>query len=153
MLVVFLGIPVTSPTETMLYEETIRKVASSYFIGEQGPAIDIRLSRRRLHLERAVLLARDAGIVERIDVDGHSAGMLRQLVATCYLSIAVARRVVGLHGAFVVVIILGDGSDALDGVFGPVERSKDFTQVASDVLVADDGALMRHPIAVDVFYA
>ena len=152
MLVVLFRLPVTSPVETMLYKEAIAKVASFYFIGEPGLAIDIGPACRRLYYKGAVLLARDTRIIEWIDVDGHALRMFRQPLAACYLAIAVTRRVVVLHRTLIVVAILRDGTYALNGIFGFVEFSKDVTQVISDSLVANDCALVGYPIAVNVLH-
>ena len=67
--------------------------------------------------------------------------MVRQLIAALYRTVAVARRVVGLHGAFVIIAILRDGANALYGVFGLVECSEYLAQVCADSFVTDDDAL------------
>ena len=67
-------------------------------------------------------------------------------------TIAIARGIVGLHRALVVVIILRDRTDALYGIFRLVELSKDFTQVVRDFLVADDDALLGLTLEVDMLH-
>ena len=136
----------------MLYKEAIAKVASFYFVGELGVAIDVWFTCRRLHYEGAVFLARNTRIIEWIDVDSDALGMFRQPLAARNLAIAVTRRVVGLHRTLVIVAILRDGTYVFNGILGPIEFGKDVTQVISDSLVANDCALVCHPIAINVLH-
>ena len=153
MLIVLQGAPAATPAEAMLDEETIAEVARRDLITEASGAVGVWTASLGLHKERAVLPAAHTGIVQRIDVDGHTSGMVRQLARTCDGTIAVARRVVGLHGALVVVTIVGDGTDALNGVTGTVELGEYLAQVGRDGFVANDDALLRTSLEIDMLYA
>ena len=152
MLIVLEGAPCPTPLETMLGEETIAEVLFCNLIFKRLAAIDIRTCSRRLDEQGAILPSFYTGIVKWIDVDSHAQRMIRQFLAALNRTIAIARGIVGLHRALVVVIIFRDRTDALDGIFRLVELSKDFTQVVRDFLVADDDALLGLTLEVDMLH-
>ena len=152
MLVVLEGTPCPTPAETMLDEKTIAEVLLRNLILERLGAIDIRTCSRRLDEQGAILPSFYTGIVEWIDVNSHAQRMVRQLLAALNRTIAIARGVVGLHGALVVVVIVRDRTYALDGIFGLVELGKDFPQVVRNGLVADDDALPGLTLEVDMLH-
>ena len=113
MLVVLEGSPGTSPLEAVLDEEAVAEVLFGNLILERLAAIDIRTCGRRLDERGAILPSFYAGVVEGIDVDSQAQRMIRELLAAFNGPIAIARGVVGLHGALVVVVVVGDGLYAL----------------------------------------
>ena len=152
MLVVLERVPRTSPLEAVLGEEAIAEVALGNLILERLAAIDVWTCSRGLDEQGTVLLSFDAGVVERVDVNSQAQRMVRELVAALNRTIAIARGVVGLHGALVVVVVVGDGLYALDGVFRLVQGFEDSAQVVRNLPITDDGALSRLTLEVDMLY-
>ena len=150
MLVVLERMPRASPLEAVLGEKAVAEVALGNLILERLAAIDVRTCSRRLDEQGAILPSFYAGVVEGIDVDCHSQCVIRELLAALNRPIAIARGVVSLHGALVVVVVVGDRTDALNGIFRFVEGFEDFAQVVRNLPVADDGTLTRLPLEVDM---
>ena len=90
MLVVLEGVPGAAPLETVLDEKPVAEVTFRNLVLERFGTVLLGSPRGRLDEQGAVLLAAYAGIVERVDVDGQSTGMLRQLRAPCHDPVAVA---------------------------------------------------------------
>ena len=63
-------------------------------IGEVPRAVAIWLACGGLYEERAVIKCFDVGVVEGVDIDGKTAGMLREIVSGSDVTVAEARRVV-----------------------------------------------------------
>ena len=76
MLVILAGGPVTAPVEAGLGEEAEAEVVMVYLVGEVPIAITIGLGGGGLDEERAIVAYLIIRIIERVDVDGQSAGML-----------------------------------------------------------------------------
>ena len=152
MLVVLEGTPRASPLETVLGEEAVAEVTLGNLILERLAAIDVWTSSRRLDEQGAVLPSFYAGVVEGIDVDCHSQRVIREFLTALNRTIAIARGVVSLHGALVVVVVVGDRTDALNGIFRFVEGFEDFAQVVRYLPVTDDDALLRLPLEVDMLH-
>ena len=76
-----------------------------YLVGEVPVAVAIGLCRGGLDKQCAILAHLIIGVVERINVDGKSAGMLRQIGRASDTSITETRRVVVAHLGLVVGII------------------------------------------------
>ena len=152
MLVVLEGSPGASPLEAVLDEEAVAEVLFGNLILERLAAIDVRTRGRRLDEQGAVLPSFYAGVVEGIDVDCHSQRVIRELLAALNRPIAIARGVVGLHGALVVVVVVGNGLYALDGVFRLVQGFEYFAQVVRNLPVTDNGSLLRLPLEIDMLH-
>ena len=150
MLVILHGSPVATPLKTMLDEEAVAEVALRYLIGEVLAAVHIRLTRSRLDEQGTVFLTTDARVIQRIDVDGKTTGMVREFRAAFHNPITVARRVVGTHRRLVVIAIFRNRTDTFNGVFRLIKFSEDLCQVLRYLFVANDDTLMRHTIAVDM---
>ena len=78
--------------------------------------------------------------------------MFGEFLAACNGTIAVARRVVGPHGAFVVVSIVRDRPYALDGILRFIQFGKDVAQVFADAFIADDDALTGLSLEVNMLH-
>ena len=77
MLIVFHGAPSSAPAKAVLYEQLIAQISSSDFIWVIGLAIYVRLACGGLYYLMTILLTIPyIRIIERIDIDGQSAGML-----------------------------------------------------------------------------
>ena len=150
MLVVLHGAPVASPFEAMLDEEAVAEVVLRDLILERLTAVDVGLTRGRLDEQRTVFLPTDTGIIQRIDVDGESTGMVRQFRTALHDTIAVTRGVVGAHRGLVVIAIFGDGTHPLNGIFRLVEFCEDLLQVLRYRLVAYKDTHLRLPLSVDM---
>ena len=105
MLVVLTCSPVTAPFEASLGEKFEAEVVVVYLVGEVPVAVTKDLSRGGLDEERAIITHLIVRVVERVDVNGQSTGMLRQISAACDGTVAEARRVVVAHLCLVISII------------------------------------------------
>ena len=68
-----------------------------YLVGEVHGALTIRPCRGGLDEQGAILTHLEIRVIERIDVDGQSTGVLRQVGAASDSSEAEARRVIIAH--------------------------------------------------------
>ena len=152
MLIVFKRPPVAAPGESVLCKEAIDQVLVGDLVFETTLAIGVGTSCFRLDDECAVFAPFHVGIIEGVDVDGHTEGVSRKLIRTINDPIAEARRVVGLHRQFIIGVVVVDGTYTLDGVSLTVEFVEDFAQVVGDSLVADDLSLSCISLEVDVQY-
>lgn len=77
MLIVLQGAPGSAPAEAVLDEQLIAQIRSSDFIRVIGLAINVRLACCGLYYLMTILLTIPyIGVIERIDIDGQSTGML-----------------------------------------------------------------------------
>lgn len=83
MLVVFDRAP-AAPFEAVSSEEAIGLVGAGNLVAESGLPVGIAHGCRRLDGDGPTTAAADAGIVERIDVNRHAAGVGRQLSSAFY---------------------------------------------------------------------
>ena len=97
MLIVLAGAPVAAPPEAGLGEEAVAEVAAGDLVGEGLRAVAVYYGGGGLHVAGAVRAVLVVGIVERVDVDGQSAGMLRQRLTAGDGAVAEGRRVVVAH--------------------------------------------------------
>ena len=141
MLVVFKRLPVAAPSKTVLCEEAVDQVLVGDLVFETTLAIGVGTSCFRLDDECAVFAPLHVGIVEGVDVDGHTESVSRKLIRTINDTITEARRVVGLHRQFIIGVVVVDGTYTLDGVSLAVEFVEDFAQVVGDSFIADDFSL------------
>ena len=90
MLVVLAVSPVTTPLEAGLGKETKAEILMVYLVGEVPVSIAVFLTRSGLNEELTVGEGLDVGVVERVDVDGQSAGMLREISGSSDVTVAEA---------------------------------------------------------------
>ena len=147
VLVVLQGVPVASPSESVLHKQAVAEVAALQLVGRCLATIGIACAGSRLYDGHAAFLP-DAGIVERVDVYGHSQGVLGQPFAARHLAEAEAGGVVGRHRALVVSIIVIDECHALYGVAGFVETAEDVEQVRRYGFVAHQLTLLRMSVGI-----
>jgi hypothetical protein len=77
VLIVLHGAPSSAPAEAVLDEQLIAQIRSSNFIRVIGLAINVRLTCGRLYYLMTVFPTIPyIGVIERIDIDGQSTGML-----------------------------------------------------------------------------
>lgn len=76
VLVVLAVVPVASPVEACLGEEAVAEVVVVDLVGEVPGAVAVGGSRGGLYEEGAVFEVLVVGVVEGVDVDGESAGVL-----------------------------------------------------------------------------
>lgn len=150
MLVVLDGIPVTSPLEPMFHEQAVAEVALRDLVLELLLTVDIGLTCSRLDEDGTVLLPAYTRVVERIDIDGKTTGMVRELGTALYDTIAIARCIIVAHRGLVVIPILGDGAHTLDRIFRLVKLREDFLQVLRYRLIADKDTHLCLSLPVDM---
>jgi len=153
VLIVFQRPPVATPRETMLSKEAIGQVVVCDFIFEGACTIDVGSCRSGLDEERAVLAPLYAWVLQRVQVDGQSTGMHGEMFRTVHDAVAEARGVISLHGALVVGIEVIDGTYLGDRVALSVELTENVEQVFGDGLVANDDAMTRIALEIDMKYA
>ena len=124
MLVVLDGAPVASPLETVLDEKAVTKIVLRNPIGKLLRTVDIGLACSGLDKYGTVFLPADTGVIERVDIDSKTTSMVREFRAALHYPVAIAGSIVGTHRPLIVIAILGDGTDALNGVFRLIEFSE-----------------------------
>ena len=149
MLVILDGAPVTTPSEAFGAEEAASEVVAGYLMGEGLGAVGIACGGGRLDDETAVAPLH-AGIVKRVDVDGQPLGVLGKFLCTCHGTVTEAGSVVGLHGTLVVIAILTDGTDALDGITRFIQLAEDVKKVFGDVTMADENTLLGLSVKIHI---
>ena len=105
MLVILAGGPVATPLEASCGEETETEVIVVDFIGEVQRAVTILSGGGRLNEASAVSAFLVVGIIEGVDINGQSAGMLGEVSAAGDGAVAEARRVVVAHLGLVISIV------------------------------------------------
>ena len=90
MLVVLAGVPVAAPLEAGLSEELVAEVVVGDLVGEVPRSVAVRFSGGGFDEQRAVGEGLDVGIVKRVDVDGQSTGVLRELFGGGNVAVAEA---------------------------------------------------------------
>ena len=153
MLIVLQRAPVTAPTETISSKEPITQVATADFIPEQLFPVHIRLAGFGLDKQCTILLPAHTGVVQRIDVNGHSPCVFRQFGTAFHHAVTVTRSVVGPHRTFVIVTIFRDGPDTFNGIFLLVELFEDSTQVVGNEVVTDNNPFLGTSLEVDVLHS
>ncbi len=129
MLIVFHRAPRTTPSETMLEEQSVEQVAPDNAIGRGTGTIGIGCSRSRLHVERTVRATAHAGIIKCVDIDCHTSRVFGEMALSCYFPIAETGAVVVAHRTLIVRIITIDESDFLDGIALTIELAENIEQV------------------------
>ena len=79
MLVVLHATPAATPAETVRFERLFAKVVVIDFVGELFASVHIVSGRGRTDARSF-----DTGVLQRVDVDGHAEGMLRESPRTSY---------------------------------------------------------------------
>ena len=134
VLIIFPCFPIAAPIEAGLGKEFEAEVVVVNLVGEVPRAVTVGLASGRLDKERAVAERLDVGVVERVDVDGQSTGMLREIVGGSNVAIAEARGIVVAHLRLVVSIIDIGQQHPLDGVLR-VEQLVSFFVIRFQILM------------------
>ena len=150
MLVVLTRSPVTAPLEACLSKETEAEVFVVNLIGEVPRAVAICLGSGGLDEPRTVIKIPIIGVVKRIDINGQSTGMLRQLGRAGYGAVAEARRVVVAHLCLVVGIIDIRQQHPLNRVLCIEELVQDVHHALGNLLVAHHLAHVHLIVVVPV---
>ena len=153
VLVVFLRAPGTTPAEAVLEEEAVAEVAFLYLVAIALAAVGIGLACGGFYYLTASFVVTDVGVVEGIDVDSETTGVVGQLLSTRDGAITETAGVVGAHLALVVGIVVVGQTDALDGVVGLVELTEDGQQLGGYQTVTDEFALMGLIVVVPMEHA
>ena len=148
MLEVLARCPVAAPLEASLGEEAEAEVVVVYLVGEVPRAIAVCLGSSGLDVTGAVGTVLVVGVVERVDVDGQSAGVLRELGGAGDGAVAEGRRVVVAHLRLIVCIIHVGQQHPLDGVLGVEQLAQDGGHTVSNLLVHYHLAHMHLTIVV-----
>ncbi|KWW26725.1 MAG: hypothetical protein AUK64_2457, partial [bacterium P201] len=116
-------------------KEAEAEVVVVYLVGEVPRAVAICLGSSRLDEAGAVGAVLVIGVVERVDVDGQSAGVLREFCGAGDSAVAERRRVVVAHLRLIVCIIHIGQEHPLDGVLGIEQLAEDGGYAVSNLLV------------------
>ena len=79
MLIVFQGMPFTTPLETVFDKQSVAEVFVCDFIGERAPPVGVGCGIGRLDRDRTIAAVSDAGVIQGVDVDGHAPCVCRNL--------------------------------------------------------------------------
>lgn len=137
MLVVLHATPAATPTKTVRFERLFAKVVVVDFVGELFASVHIIGGCGRTDAR-----AFDTGILQWVDVDSHTEGMLREPPRAGYGAVVEARTIVGLHGGLVGSVEVVHQSDTIDGISLCKQGPEDAEQVVGDGLVAHHLALL-----------
>ena len=129
------------------------EVTFFYFVAIVGRAVGIGFPCGGLHDHPSLLVIAHVGVVEGVDVNGKSPGVIGQLLASVYLSVTEAAGIVVAHLALVVSIVLVGQPHALDGVVLSVKLLEDFQELVGNELVADEFAQVRTLVVIPVEHA
>ena len=150
MLVVLARGPIATPVEAGLGEELEAEVVVVYLVGKVPVAVAICLSRGGLDEERTILANLIIWVIQRVDVDGQSAGVLRQIGGASDIAVAEARRVVVAHLCLIISVIDIWQQHALDGVLRIEELAQDTCHTVGYLLVAHHLANVHLVIVIPV---
>lgn len=150
VLIVLQRAPLSAPFEAVLDEQTVAQVALRYFVRPPLFAVGIAARRGRLYDGAAVLTLLDAGVVQRVDVDGQAQRVLRQFLRTGNGPEVEAAGVVVRHRAFVVSVVVVDQPHPLYWVLILEQNLKDFFQVVGYHFVTYQLAIVYLAVAAIV---
>ena len=150
MLIVLAGGPVTAPFETSLGEELEAEVLVGDLVGEVPRAVAVGFACGGLDEECAVSKGLDVGVVERVDVDRQSTGMLREGGGGSDVAVTEARRVVVAHLGLVVGIVDIGQQHPLDGVLRIEKLAQDGDHAVGNLHVAHHLAHVHLVVVVPV---
>lgn len=132
VLIVLERAPRTAPRKAVLDEQPVAQIALVDHVSLPAVAADVFPRRGRLYRGGAVGQLPDAGVIERVDVDSQSLGVLREFLGAGNGAVVEAAGVVGPHRAFVVGIIVVNQPHPLYRIFVFVQLLKDFLQVVGN---------------------
>ena len=148
MLPVFNTFPCTSPSESMGFEETVGQVGRRYLTREVGRAVDIPCCRGRLYDDTSGTRAAVAGVVEGVQVHGHTARVGGEPAAAFDDAIAESTGIIGAHRQLIVGPKVIDKSYALYGIAMEIELTEDIQDIGGNGFVADHLAKADMPLEV-----
>lgn len=137
MLVIFQAVPCAAPGESVADELAVAEVVGGYLAGEIGRTVGVGTAALGAN-RHPVAPFSDAGVVERVDVDGHSEAVFGEGGAPRDAAEVEAGGVVGLHRTQVVGVVVVHQHHPLDGIAGPVEGAEDVEELFGDGPVADE---------------
>ena len=122
----------------MLEEEAVKQIVRCYCIRCLFFSVLIGCCRSGLDNGFAVSKTLNKRIVERVDVNRQSSGVLGQDCGVRHLAKTEATGVVGSHRCLIVGIVVVNKRDEFDGIFCIVEFAEDVNEVCGNSLVADN---------------
>ena len=134
MLVILDVSPTSSPSKAVRTEQPATWVGRGYAIGNVGALLTI--VGPLLAFGRFDAAATDVGIVEGIDINRHTPGVLRQGLRAGNGAEVEARRVIGSHGTLVVTVEVVNELHALYAIVGQPQLTEDVHKVGSYGFVA-----------------
>lgn len=107
MLVIFAGVPVAAPGETMFNKEAVTQVILINFIGKiLAPVrIDFAAGGRDIGIARTSFVVDYIGIIEGIDINGEAIGVFGQAGSAVNHPVVKTGCVIVCHGSRVIAII------------------------------------------------
>ena len=153
MLIIYRGFPVSAPAEAVGYKKFVTEILFvNQFYRKRGGILWSSVMGKKFAVGRfhEAAVAMYAGVVTRIDVDGKTETVARNLFAAPDGAEIKTRRVVGRHGSLVDGVIIVGQNDALDAIARTVELAEDVEQVGGDGLMTDEFAHLRLPGSIDM---
>lgn len=133
----------------MGFEETVGQVGRRYLTREVGRAVDIPCCRGRLYGDTSGTRAAVAGVVEGVQVHGHTARVGGEPAAAFHHTVAEGTGVIGTHRQLIVGPKVIDKSYALYGIAMEIELTEDVQDIGGDGFVADH--LAKADMSLEVF--
>lgn len=132
----------------MGFEETVGQVGRRYLTREVGRAVDIPCCRGRLYDDTSGTRAAVAGVVEGVQVHGHTARVGGEPAAAFHHTVAEGTGVIGTHRQLIVGPKVIDKSYALYGIAMEIELTEDIQDIGGNGFVADHLAKADMPLEV-----
>ena len=137
MLVIFAGVPVTAPDESMFFEELIAQIIFINFISEIFGTVRISFAALRGNICGAVIFIYDIRIEKRVNVDGKPKSMFGKIGSTVHYPVIKAGCIVVLHGKRIVAVVFINEPDLFYLVFVAVQFVENLHQILGDRFVTN----------------
>ncbi len=142
VLIVLQRAPVASPAEATLFEEAIAEVGVVYLARYVLAMVSVAGIGGTLGRSDLTATQIEAGIVERVDVHGHTEAVVRERLTACHTPVAEAGCIVVGHRTPVIGIVFVYQTHTGYGIAGLVETAEDVEQVIGNEAVAHHFALL-----------
>lgn len=153
MLIIFGGVPVSAPGETVFGKEAVTEVVFVDLVGEALAAVSVDLTAGRGDIVAPVVVsAKDnIGVVVGVHIDGEAVSMFGEVGRAVHYPIVETGSIVVRHGSRIVAVILVNQTDTFKAVIVSIQFIENFYHVLRDGFVADQFADLFLTIKVNIF--
>ena len=142
MLVILAAVPRPAPLKAMLDKQLVTQVLPVNLIWKIRTAVCVFTCILRRNQHFSVFCAH-IGIVQRIDVDGTSIGMIGELRLAGYGSVIKAGGIVVRHRQLVVCVVRVNQPYLLNGILVFIQFAENIQQILRNRLIADEFSLLN----------